>query len=207
MKVKRAVMAGLLITCTAVLHAQDAQEIQRGAETLLTKGPEVVQETGRTGNLLVLVPDDSIYSYGESNVWVEMDKAFPPKKNNYPVIILSRDAETLDTEKEEQASIQPTASDPSLFDPSSGSKMLFWRKDPTNTNGKVLSGNGIQIIEFEPEDGAVYIIKIPEDRVDAIQPKIAWHEWMNPRLFLAKWVESWNTETNATPVVLVKFSF
>jgi hypothetical protein len=207
MKVKTAVTAGLLITCTAVLHAQDTRKVQEGKISLVRERPMIFKEMGGTNDLLFLALGDSVYSYGESNVWVEIEEASPREKNNPPVIILPRNAEALEVEDKEQTAIQPTTSNPSLFDTVSGNKILFWRKDATNTNEGALSRNDIQIIEFEPKDGAVYIIKIPEYRFDSIQPRIAWHEWMNPRLFLAKWVEYWNTETNATPVVLVKFSF
>jgi len=84
--------------------------------------------------------------------------------------------------------------------------------DVNRSDGKTQNGNAtrIQTIAIEPATPNLleYLddIRIPDMESCTIQPQLAWHEWIKPRVFLAKWIELWTDEPKGTPVVLVYFT-
>jgi hypothetical protein len=105
----------------------------------------------------------------------------------------------------ERVSIR-TPSDTSVFGGFPENSILFRMQATANRNRGGSSGNEVKIVALEPEGDLADSIIIPEYS-DMIPPQPAWYEWVKPHLFLAKWVDYWLHETNATPVVLVSFSF
>lgn len=123
------------------------------------------------------------------------------KSDDSSVIILSPGRERLVATDDEvgRVSARIPASDSSVFGGFSGNSILFWMQETANTNRGASAKNEVQIIALEPVGDLADSIMIPE--------KPAWYEWVNPCLFLPKWVDFWMTETNATPVVLVLLAF
>lgn len=82
------------------------------------------------------------------------------------------------------------------------------RSDRETPNG---NATRIQTIAIEPATPNLlaYLddIGIPDMESCTIHPQLAWHEWIKPRVFLAKWIELWTNESKGTPVVLVYFTF
>ena len=96
--------------------------------------------------------------------------------------------------------------DTSVFGSFSGNEILFWTQETVHTNRGTCTGNEVQIIVLELEEDVASAIKTLEYS-NLAQETPAWYEWANPRLFLTKWADYWLYETNATPVVLLSFSF
>ena len=132
-----------------------------------------------------------------------MPKGNVPKNADSSKIILPTDR---GNDEVERVSNRTPGSDISAFGSFLENSILFRMQATANTNRGASSGNEVQIVVLEPEGDLADGIMIPEYS-DMIPPQPAWHEWIKPRLFLAKWSDYWLHETNATPVVLVSFSF
>ena len=132
-----------------------------------------------------------------------MPKGNVPKNADSSMIILPTDRSD---DKVERVSNRTPGSDISSFGSFLENSILFRMQATANTNRGASTETEIQIIVLESEGDLADGIMIPEYS-DMIPPQPAWHEWIKPRLFLAKWADYWLHETNATPVVLVSFSF
>lgn len=108
--------------------------------------------------------------------------------------------------KVEDSSEHTAVAGTSLFDNISGNEALFRIKARADINDSSRTKNGAQIIVVEPENEMTDYSGIPEHS-NFIPPQTAWYEWINPRMFLAKWADFWINETEAQPVVLVLYEF
>ncbi len=126
-----------------------------------------------------------------------------PKSDDSSMIILPTDR---GDDEVARVSNRTPGSDPSIFGSFPENSILFWMQETANTNRGTRTGNGVQIIVLKPEGDLADGIMIPKYS-DMIPEKPGWYERVNPRLFLTKWADYWLHETNATPVVLVSFSF
>ena len=202
MKIKMVFIAALAIACTAGYSAEETYTAGTNSVAI----PRNYREVPRTGTWLIPTPGDSVFSYEGAT-----DPIATPilsGEQGDPVFIQSDGQEKPFAPDNEIASIftQDPDSVPTVFGSFSGNTILFWAQEPTNTNHGSSATIKVQIIVLEPESEWPYDIAIPEYS-DLISDEPAWYEWANPRLFLTKWADYWLYETNATPVVLVSFSF
>lgn len=212
MKPKTAVMAGL-ISCTTMLHAQDAIT---GSPTDAGIRNLVVQVTNPsllwTNKVSLHSIEAQSFLKGSTTVAnpsraAEFD--FPSKGTDYQVIVLPWNKEaTPPTADLETGSFskQTAGADTTVFGNFTGSEVPFWIQATVNINGGTRIKNGAQVIVVEPESETTDRIRIPEHGY-FIPPQTAWHEWFNPRVFIPRWAEFWMTESEATPVVLVMTTF
>ena len=129
-----------------------------------------------------------------------MPEGKTPKNDDSSVIILSPDREipVASDDEIERVSTRTSSSNTSVFSGFPENSILFWMQETANTNRGDNTENEVQIIALEPEGDLADGIIIPEYS-DMIPLKPVWYEWVNPRLFLAKWADYWLHETNATP--------
>ncbi len=136
--------------------------------------------------------------------------------NDYQVIVLLQDEDMSGPAENEQDTAFTTNLNASLLSQLTADELLQWQYGGTKTernpsNQKGTKRTPTQILIIEPLNSlrgdTPGPIKVHEYRLDTVHPKPEWHEWFNPRMFLEKWAGYWSSETNATPVVLVLFTF
>ena len=186
MKAITVIAAGLIITCTTALRAENVSSV-------------------------------APISYREI-LWTNESHA---ATNGFPMSMdIGNDAQLVFVFQEEAVEIEQEIlhlpdTNTTLLDTLTEKNLLGWQYGVANTNG-IQTDNStnkkpVQIVVFEPLNSGKGMvparIKIHEYSFYTSQPKPAWHEWINPRLILAKWADFWANETNATPVVLVLVPF
>lgn len=218
MKVKIAIIAGLFMACASVLRAQDAPQSGQYMDDPVIPAASVMYESDdSTPGAIFLMPVDQSFS-----AWAEVPAnaagvEHPATGNaNSLLLLFQQEAKIVsDHERESSVIINPAGSETIFLDPAAISDLRYWLEESAdqtnNTSGGVGGSNRIQVLFIEPlnahEPGVSGETLMPEVEYRIIHSQPDWYEWIHPKLVLAQWVDFWTHETNATPVVLVLFTF
>lgn len=195
------VLAGLMVACTTVIHAEDLQFPRRTNGISAVTAPLVSQKNYWTNGVVLWTSADRFLT-DETSIAMPT-AAFAAASGLASVTDAGM----------ENGFVQAADSYASPLGLFSGNEILEWMTGGTNTPGRSGGGNKNNyqtiIIESTPSPPAVFTTesRSSEYRFDSNHPQPAWYDWFNPRLFLAKWVDYWMYETNATPVVLLLVRF
>jgi hypothetical protein len=218
MHVKIAIIAGLIMACTSVLHAQD--DPQNGPYiygAIIPAVPAMYAGADSTNGVIFLMPVDQSYS-----AWTEVSSnadgiEHPAMSNEYPLLFLSQEEAMIftDGEWEDPAIIQTAEIEMTFPDHAAGSEPLYWLTESISQKNETVAGAGnsnrVQVIFIEPLNAPGTDISddilIPEVGYKIVHAQPAWYEWINPRLFLTQWADFWVNGTYTTNVVLVLFTF
>jgi hypothetical protein len=218
MNVKIAIIAGLVMVCTPALRAQD--DPQNGPyiyDAIIPAVPAMYAGADSTNGVIFLMPVDQSYS-----AWTEVSSnvdgiEHPAMSSEYPLLFLFQEEAMVftDSEWEESGVIQTAEIEMTFPDHAAGSEPLYWLTESVSQKNETVAGAGnsnrVQVIFIEPLNAPGIDVSddilIPEYKYKIVYPQPAWYEWVNPRLFLTQWADFWANETNATPVVLVLFTF
>lgn len=216
MKTTTVILTGL-ITCTTVLHAQSVSSISQDRTSQLAAAgtfsyqeiiwtnsvifPSLGRQNHEGGISIMSVPDRAAESdLSETNI-------------DYQVLVLPRGEKA---PKEDTGGAAATETKSPSINGFAVDDFFYWhygmpRKTQASqkeTTGKKKPDQHLYIEPLSAPHGTAPDHSILREYMLAeSRPKSAWYEWLNPRAFIPKWTEFWMTESDATPVVLVRVGF
>lgn len=221
MKVRIAILAGLIIACILVPRTlKDYSEIPNESQAL-SAIMESYEQWAEHRNVQPSIEADGNQSDWSNKLFLRRPGELEFATDTSDIMDLQRkDSTTFVFHSESQET--PVASDPidsmqtapatatadteveiaavespGVFDAFAGNALLFWTSPSTNQTQTVKLGTQLQTFIMESMRSFSADHMIGEGQFSTAQPKPAWHEWVDPRLILSTWAEMWTTETTA----------
>lgn len=200
----------------------DLRNITCTNATSMASVPMFYRVTCWTNGLFLRLPAGRTFVYGVSNAlgqtWTEefavvAEATFPAMTNNYQLLVISQHWEGAmpegASEEVESVFVRSTGTSMYNLDYLNEAEFLDWRKGTTGTTWTVDYGGGdsndAEIASIEtvnvPAGTFTECIKIHKHGLNTAHPKPDWYEWIKPGFFMVRWVDYWEDNTNATPIV------